>query len=237
MSMRESTPPWNGKLKAVTLSYDDGIEQDRRLIDLLDQYGLRATFNLNPGKQRETDTFIKSGITVRHINLRELPQVYEHHEVAGHTQTHAHLEQLEEADIREEIVRCQDGLAQLFGREIPGMAYPYGTYDDRVVRIAQEAGILYARTCIETEGFAQPIDLLRLETTCRHANPAFLSLAEAFAESRAEAPQLFYLWGHSYEFDETESWPLMEAFCKIIAGKDDIFYGTNSEVLLNAPHI
>jgi peptidoglycan/xylan/chitin deacetylase (PgdA/CDA1 family) len=39
----------NGKRKAFTLSYDDGITQDIKLIELLNQYGVKATFNLNAG--------------------------------------------------------------------------------------------------------------------------------------------------------------------------------------------
>ena len=38
---------WNGKLKAFTLSFDDGVTQDERMINLLNKYGLRGTFNLN----------------------------------------------------------------------------------------------------------------------------------------------------------------------------------------------
>lgn len=223
---------WNGKKKAVTLSYDDGITQDIRLIEMLDRYGLRATFNLNPGRQRETDTFIKSGIIVRHLNLRDLPQIYANHEVAGHTCSHAHLELLEEDAIRREIAQCRDELQQLFGRKVVGMAYPYGTYNDLVVRVEQEEGVRYARTGIQTEGFEISSDLLRLQTTCRHANPKLFDLARQFVESEPETPQLFYLWGHSYEFDESDNWELMEKFCQIISGREDIFYGTNAQVLL-----
>ena len=99
---------------------------------------------------------------VHHLDVEELPKVYAHHEVAGHTYTHKHLEQLEENDIREQITRCQDGLAQLFGREIPGMAYPYGTYDDRVIRIAEEAGVRYARTCVQRPNMYRPMYCLQL---------------------------------------------------------------------------
>lgn len=219
-------------MKAVTFSYDDGVEQDVRLMELLDRYGLRATFNLNLGSQDENDTFQKGDIRVRHLNRSDLPALYARHEVAGHTFTHAHLEKLEERAIREEIVRCQDGLAQLFGRNIYGMAYPYGTYDDRVVEIVRGSGVRYARTCVQTESFERPVDLLRLSTTCRHANPALLDLAETFIESKPEKPMLFYLWGHSYEFDEQRNWDLMEEFCRKIAGRDDVYYGTNCEVLL-----
>ncbi len=35
------------KLKAVTFSYDDGTVQDIQLIELLNKYGLKSTFNIN----------------------------------------------------------------------------------------------------------------------------------------------------------------------------------------------
>ena len=35
-----------GKMKAVTFSYDDGVTQDIRLIDLFNKYSLKATFNI-----------------------------------------------------------------------------------------------------------------------------------------------------------------------------------------------
>ena len=37
---------WDNKRKAVTFSFDDGVSQDIRMIELLDKYGLKATFNL-----------------------------------------------------------------------------------------------------------------------------------------------------------------------------------------------
>ena len=48
---------WNGKKKAVTFSYDDGVEQDRRLIALFNKYGMKATFNQNSGIQTRANTF------------------------------------------------------------------------------------------------------------------------------------------------------------------------------------
>lgn len=38
-----------GLRKALTLSYDDGVETDIELIRILDEYGILATFNLNSG--------------------------------------------------------------------------------------------------------------------------------------------------------------------------------------------
>lgn len=224
---------WNDKMKAVTFSYDDGVTQDIRFIELLDRYGLRGTFNINLGRQRETDTFQKSDILVRHIPAKDLTAVYAGHEVAGHTYMHAHLEMMGDDGVREEIRRCHDGLQQLFGYEIKGMAYPYGTYNHRTIEILTQENVKYARTCIQTETFALPDDLLRLTTTCRHANGKLLELARAFVELQTDTRQLFYVWGHSYELDEFRNWNLMEAFCEMISGRQDIFYGTNSEVLLS----
>lgn len=38
-----------GLTKALTFSYDDGVEQDMRLVKLLDDHGMKGTFNLNSG--------------------------------------------------------------------------------------------------------------------------------------------------------------------------------------------
>ena len=55
--------------------------------------------------------------------------------------------------------------------------------------------------------------------------------SKEFVNLKTDKPQLFYLWGHSYEFDVNDNWDLIEEFCKIISGKDDIYYCTNFEAL------
>ena len=53
-----------------------------------------------------------------------------------------------------------------------------------------------------------------------------------FINLKATKPQLFYIWGHTFEMDaEYISWERFEEFCKLISNKPDIFYGTNKEVL------
>ena len=59
-----------------------------------------------------------------------------------------------------------------------------------------------------------------------------MELAKRFVEMEPETPQLFYVWGHSYEFEDNNNWEIIERFCEYMAGRDDIFYGTNEEVLL-----
>jgi hypothetical protein len=59
------------------------------------------------------------------------------------------------------------------------------------------------------------------------------ALADSFLSINSEEPQLFYIWGHAYEFDIfPERWALFEDFLRKISGRADIFYGTNKDVLL-----
>ena len=58
------------------------------------------------------------------------------------------------------------------------------------------------------------------------------ALGEKFLTLETETPALFYVWGHSYEFDAWNFWDRFEEFCRMMSGKEDIFYGTNKEVLL-----
>ena len=57
---------WQGKKKAVTFSFDDGVTQDIRLIEILNRYGLRGTFNLNSELLGKAGSLERNGKTVRH---------------------------------------------------------------------------------------------------------------------------------------------------------------------------
>ena len=61
-------------------------------------------------------------------------------------------------------------------------------------------------------------------------------LASSFieAEPAEDEQMLFYIWGHSYEFDVDNNWDRIEKLCQMLGGRDDIFYGTNSQCLLGA---
>ncbi len=217
---------FNGKMKAVTFSYDDCVFQDRRLVEIFNKYGLKCTFNVNSGL---------FGNGSRNIMPAEMPKLYEGHEVAVHCITHPHLENIESD---EEIIREVEGdrlaLSEIMGYNVVGMAYPFGTYNDRVVElIDKKTGVLYSRTVKQTLAFDVQTDLLRFNPTLHHKNERLFELAEKFIDMKPESPQIFYIWGHSYEFDREEGeWERFEEFCKLISGKDDIFYGTNAEVLL-----
>ena len=59
-----------------------------------------------------------------------------------------------------------------------------------------------------------------------------MRLAAEFISMTPDTPKIFYIWGHSYEFDVDDTWNRFEDFLKSISGRGDIFYGTNREILL-----
>lgn len=222
----------NNKMKAFTLSYDDGVEQDRRLVSILNKYNLKCTFNLNSGIQSNSNKFDINGLTIRRMNIAGLKDLYQGHEISVHSLTHPFLSAQNIETIYNEIVQDKINLEHIFDNSIVGMAYPYGVYDDKVIQVLRENGIKYARTVHETENFKLQSKLLELKTTCHHNNINLMKLAEEFINLEAIEPSIFYVWGHSYEFDVDNTWDMIEEFCSKISNRSDIFYGTNSEVLL-----
>ena len=231
---------FHGKMKAVTFSYDDGVTQDRRLIGILNRYGLRGTFNLNSGQFASAAAFYDEGknITFPHVRLRasEIAEVYAGHEVASHTVLHKNLTKLSDEAIIAEVENDRKALSALVGYEVRGFAYPYGTgaADARAAAVLRtRTGVRYARTTTSTHRFDLPDDPMFWHPTVRHAEWDVIErLTERFLSMQPDTPQLFYIWGHAYEFDRDGDWERFEAFCEKIAGRDDIFYGTNAQVLL-----
>ena len=221
----------NNKLKALTFSYDDGVEQDLRLVNLFNKYHLKCTFNLNSGIQSGSNQWENKGVTIKRMNVQGLKELYQGHEIAVHTLTHPWLEKQSMETIRNEIIQDKINLQNIFDCNIQGMAYPFGTYDDRVIQVLKENDIRYARTTKCTENFNIQSNLLEFSATCHHNNVNLMRLAEEFVNMKPTEPKIFYIWGHSYEFDIDNNWEMMEKFCAFISNSTDIFFGTNSEVL------
>lgn len=220
-----------GRKKVFTLSYDDGICQDKRLVSIFNKYGLKATFNLNSGLQDEKfDWTGANGIQIKHINKEEIVDVYKGHEVAVHSLTHPFLQKLSEEQIFHELSEDKKNLETLFGYSVKGMAYPYGTYNEVVKAVAEKVGIKYSRTVEQHYSFEFPKDYLEWHSTCHHASDRLMELAHKFVDSQSSSLELFYVWGHSYEFDEQDNWEMIEEFCSFMSNRDDIWYATNIEV-------
>ncbi len=231
---------WNGKKKAVTFSFDDGVTQDIRTIEILDRYGLKATFNLNSlgfGKKGKPWIVGEQYAERETVKAEQVKELYKNHEVAVHTLTHPNLTELDDEEVIREVDEDRKNLEALVGYPIKVMAYPCGgvNNDDRVAKLIKEnTPIRFARTITSTNGFAMQENLLRFNPTIYYRNAEkMFELAEEFLHLQADEPQVFYIWGHTYELDGTQiNWEKFERLCQMLSGKEDIFYGTNSQIFL-----
>lgn len=230
---------FNGKMKAVTFSYDDGVTQDQRLIKIFEKYNLKCTFNLNSGLLGRPGSLVREDVTVAHVKPRacEVRGIYEGHEIAVHTLTHPALSHLSDEDVVREVEEDRLALSELAGYEVVGMAYPGGTHvmNEHVADLIRtRTGVKYARTTTSTHNFDLQQNLHIFNPTVYHHVEwdKLFELGEKFLALQPNVPQIYYIWGHAYEFDIHGDWERFEEFCRMISGQNDIFYGTNREVLL-----
>ena len=228
----------DGKAKAVTLSYDDGSAHDRKLLEIIDKYGLKCTFNLvgrkiDAGQPLSID-FIKENILAHG------------HEVATHGYLHRAQNKIRPISGIRDVLDCRIALERALGGIVRGMAFP----DAKVDRLAQpevygrikeylsELDIAYARTLgDDNDRFALPDDWYHWVPTAHHDNPnvmeyihRFVSLDVSALYSSARESRLFYLWGHAQEFEKKKNWEHLEEICQALGGKEDIWYATNIEI-------
>jgi len=219
-----------GKKKVLTLSYDDAVIQDKRLVEILDKNGLKCTFNVNTGLYRgENGNEIGRRMT-REDAIRLFANTS--HEVAVHSYSHPRLENISMPEMVNEIVRDREEIERDFGVITRGMAYPFGTYDENVKQVLSACGIVYSRTVKSTKSFNFPSNWLEWHPTCHHKLENLFELLNKFLEPAPSwrDSQLFYLWGHSYEFDDDNNWDVIEKFAEEAGGHDYVWYATNIEI-------
>ena len=218
------------KGRALTFSYDDGVRQDKRFIDLLNKYGFKGTFNIN------MDSVLKATKESGRFTRDEILETYKGHELATHGFTHPFFSELPPEMITYEITRDRYELESLTGEIIRGHAYAFGDTSPKAVEILGNAGIVYARTVRSTNNFSIPHNWLMLDPTCHHSSPEMFNLIDKFFQplDRYQRPKLFYIWGHTYEFDnntERNNWDYADEFLSKLSGhEDEVWYATNIEI-------
>lgn len=224
----------DGKKRALTLSYDDGTIHDRRLVDILNKYGIKCTFNLNSGLLGKVERKLVRGYDTdfSRITGEEVKTLYQGHEVASHTCTHPSFVDLPGSIGAAEVLKDRELLEALTGGIVRGFAYPYGAYNDRTETMLSVYGIAYARTVVSTNAFWIPENFLEWHPTCHHDSPELMNLARTFCEEEEWFSRLFYVWGHSYEFAQKDNWQKIEDFCSYMQQYQEIVWmASNVEIM------
>lgn len=227
-----------GKVKALTFSYDDGVPQDKRLAELFDKYGMKATFNFNCEYMRR-ENFTKEQIKEYFLSKG--------HEIAVHGANHRASGNLRPIEGIRDVLDCRLELEAKCECIIRGMAYPdtgitqmgnLGNYE-MIKQYLTELDIAYSRTLGgDNNSFMLPADFHAWMPTAHHTNPKIMEFVDEFlkldistkAYHAKRAPRLMYIWGHSYEFDRDDNWAYMEEICNKLANNHEVWYATNIEI-------
>lgn len=212
-----------GKNKALTMSYDDGCSEDRRLVEIFNKNGIKGTFNINAGLRDYPER--------PRVQLDEFKELYKGHEVAVHTLTHPTIERCNLAQVTQQVLEDRKILEKAVGYPVRGMAYPNGSYTEEIEKLLPSLGIRYSRVVGSSDNFSLPKNMYEWKATCHH-NHNLLENAEQFLGLfKKQYLYLMYVWGHSFEFTTKDNWDLMENFCSKVGGKDDTWYCTNIQFI------
>lgn len=228
----------DGRAKAVTLSYDDGCRYDPKFSDIISEYGLKCTFNIT-GDRNRGDKALSKETVEKHFLSRG-------HEIAVHGYFHRAEGALRPIEGIRDVLECRTELENKYGMIIRGMAYPDsgirrmhpGASYDAIKQYLSELDIAYCRTLGgDNDEFLLPTDWHAWMPTAHHDNPRIMEYIDSFLSADVENaysanryPRLFYLWGHSFEFERKGNWQHLTDICEKLSGHGDIWYATNIEI-------
>lgn len=232
---RDGTPK-----KYFTLGFDDGITQDKRIIEILKKYDAYcATFFINTGLFGKDSPEVgidlgRSDITHLRFTEKELNTgIYDGFDLESHSYDHISLTAYDnDVDTLKSIMKLETKkITEISGYEPIGIAYPVGTYTEKTIdNLLKCTNIKFARTINETNGFSLPKNFMLWSPTCSVVNSNLLNLAKKFVDYDCKQDMLFYVWGHGYNLDCDEKfWSDFEQLIKMMSEADDIVLLTNAE--------
>ena len=213
----------------VTQSWDDGVHDDVRLIELLGKYRAKATFNLIAGAHRAerfSNWRYQDTKEVYHLARHELPELYRDFEVASHTVTHPHLERIALDKVTWELSESRKQLEDIFQRPIDGLAYPFGTSNAAVKEEARRQGYRYARAGRFVPCVFPPDDPMEFGITVWFSDVKFWAEFERVKQTGG----VFHFVGHSYEFVSETMWTEFEAKLARLSADPEVCWMTNREL-------
>lgn len=220
-----------GKQKVFNISYDDGIEQDVRFVELLNRYGLKGTFNLNSGLMKQEFVWThECGLQIKRLPESSVTGLYAGHEVASHTYSHPYMDDYTEAEILKELGADRFFLEQLFGKKVTGYATPFYFYSDLLEKCIQESGFEYARISEKSNDFSVPEDFYHWRGSKFHWDADLEEFLDRFLQTDQELA-MCQLVGHSYDLDVFDMWDRMERICRKVGNADDVWPATHIQIV------
>ena len=199
--------------KYFLLSFDDGTVHDKKFVELLNQYEIPCTFNLNTGLEDFVWEF--EGHPVVRQHLADTVQQYRGHEIASHSLHHHWLNTLTPPQISREIGDDCEALKRLFGVAQIGFGVPFTACGEREIKIIRKYA-RYIRLSEFAESFAIPKDPYHIPIHALYNDADIQEKLTRFAENDL-VDSLFVMAGHSYELEVLDHWEYMEQLLQFIS--------------------
>ena len=199
--------------KIFLISFDDGTVWDGRFVDLLNKYGMKATFNLNSGLEDYVWHY-EDRFPVRRQILSETVEQYRGHEIASHSLHHHWLNSLTPPQLSREVGEDCENLRKIFGLKEIGFGVPFTACGQREINIIKKY-VRYIRLSEFADSFALPEDPYHIPIHGLYNQPDIRDRIAAFAASDLPI-SLFVMAGHSYELEVLDHWGYMEELLRYI---------------------
>ncbi|WP_319370438.1 polysaccharide deacetylase family protein [uncultured Ilyobacter sp.] len=135
--------------KQIMITFDDGYEDNYKYaFPILKKYEFKAVVYLVSHLDYNKWDVENISNPEKKYNLMPKEHLLEMQkygiEFGGHTKTHVKLSRIEPEEARDEIFESKETLENLLNQKLISFAYPYGDLNDRVKKIAEEAGYKFA---------------------------------------------------------------------------------------------
>lgn len=232
----------------VTTSWDDGHPDDSRLVDLLSQYGIKATLYVPYGNP-ERPVMPAEQLA----RLAQAPGI----EIGSHTVSHLPLTRFPRDRIARELTDSKHWLEDCLSHEVTSFCFPQGKHKAWMRDLVTETGYRVGRTT-DSHHVGPRVDPLLMPTTLqvyphrrmtylRHAvreanlsgirNLPALGPARDVAHALGRAVRLarlrhgfVHLWGHSWEIADSVGWDGLETLFDALRSLPDARFVTNAEL-------
>jgi len=215
-------------------SWDDGLKNDYRIVELLNSYGIGGTFYITSVGSSEFMLSPNYSEFFDRGDLRRLRNMG--FTIGGHTHTHPpDLKLLSQQQLENELILNKDWIEQSIGEKITKFCPPRGRHNPKVIDTIQKVGYTQNRVTLVLS-VEYPVDKMRVSTTVQvhphrkeYNNKNWLKLAESkFEEACKLEKGYFHVWGHSQELDRFNLWEGFESLLRFLErNKDKWTYAEN----------
>ncbi len=231
----------------LTVSVDDGSVNDMHSADLLEKYGLKATFYI-PATNWERPVLTAAQVRTLSANF----------EIGGHTYGHVALPKLSLSQMRAEIEGGKNWVEDVTGQPANSFCYPFSKFNTLVRHEVEASGFVGARTSmfnrneLPSDPFLTGVSthacshspLIQIRHALREGN--FLGALNFISvhhlerdwvrhfqhalDSVAAIGGVAHLYFHSWEIEEHDQWQKLERLLAQLAQRMDFKRITNGEL-------